>query len=272
MQNPFFIHTTEKVFLTKILSSICSGTPIAGFLDDYAFLIKGLLDYYLITLDTDILEWARELQTTQDRLFWDAQGHGYFYSHENASNVVVRLKDDHDGAEPCGNSVATSNLLLLHGYFEDEPCRVKAAQVFEYFAKTTPFGYMLPEMMSAMLLYDVGFPVLVIVGKLDINITYYIILYNIQNYAVHSFDPGASQSNVVNELIAVARSYYIPGLILVQHDPTQPQRTTRKTAMDMKLIDGQPAVYLCHNQTCEMAITNTADLHVKLSASYLFKD
>lgn len=141
------------------------GNPIAGFLDDYAFLIKGLLDYYLVTLDVEILRWARELQTTQDRLFWDVQGHGYFYSHENAANVVVRLKDDHDGAEPCGNSVATSNLLLLHGYFEDEPSRVKAAQVFEYFAQTTPFGYMLPEMMSAMLLYDVGFPVVVVVGK-----------------------------------------------------------------------------------------------------------
>lgn len=82
--------------------------------------------------------------------------------------MVVRLKDDHDGAEPCGNSVATGNLLLLHGYFEDEPCRVKAAQVFEYFAATTPFGYMLPEMMSAMLLYDVGFPVVVVVGEYDI--------------------------------------------------------------------------------------------------------
>lgn len=128
-------------------------------------MIKGLLDYYLVSLDQDILQWARHLQTAQDRLFWDEVRHGYFYSHDNAANVVVRLKDDHDGAEPCGNSVASSNLLLLHGYFEDESLRVKAAQVFEYFDQTSPFGYMLPEMMSAMLLYDIGFPVLVVVGR-----------------------------------------------------------------------------------------------------------
>lgn len=90
-------------------------------------------------------------------------------------------------------------------------------------------------------------------------------------YSKNTILPGPSDSDVVKELIAVVHGYFIPGLILIQHDPNQPDQTTRKTAKDMKLIDGKPAVYLCHNQTCELAITNADDLHAKLSTSYLFK-
>jgi uncharacterized protein YyaL (SSP411 family) len=62
-------------------------------LDDYAFLIKGLIDYYVATLDTDALTWAKELQDTQNSLFWDEENSGYFYSEANSPNVVVRLKE-----------------------------------------------------------------------------------------------------------------------------------------------------------------------------------
>ena len=71
----------------------CSSEPISGFLDDYAFLIKGLLDYYVSTMDESILYWAKSLQDTQDSLFWDTKHGGYFYSRENSPNVVIRLKE-----------------------------------------------------------------------------------------------------------------------------------------------------------------------------------
>lgn len=66
---------------------------IDGFLDDYAFLIKGLLDYYKASLDGSALRWAKELQEIQDTLFWDTEHGAYFYSKANSPNVVVRLKD-----------------------------------------------------------------------------------------------------------------------------------------------------------------------------------
>jgi uncharacterized protein YyaL (SSP411 family) len=67
--------------------------PISGFCDDYAFLIKGLLDYYTASLDLDALHWARDLQAIQDKLFWDTESGGYFYSDADADNVVVRMKE-----------------------------------------------------------------------------------------------------------------------------------------------------------------------------------
>lgn len=67
--------------------------PIYGFLDDYAFLIRGLLDYYVASLDVNVLHFATELQDRQNELFWDGTNGGYFYTEANAPNVIVRLKE-----------------------------------------------------------------------------------------------------------------------------------------------------------------------------------
>lgn len=139
-----------------------------GFLDDYAFLINGLIDYYVATLDLDCLRWAKDLQDTQDRLFWDNDRGGYYYSKENAPNVIIRLKDDHDGAEPCGNSVAARNLQILSSYFEHLPYIDRVVKLFQVFAGANPFSFALPEMFSALLLYDTYLTMLVIVGEYPI--------------------------------------------------------------------------------------------------------
>ncbi|KAF3853199.1 hypothetical protein F7725_013887 [Dissostichus mawsoni] len=57
--------------------------PISGFLDDYAFLVSGLLDLYEASLQTQWLQWAEQLQLRQDVLFWDQQDGGYFCSDPN---------------------------------------------------------------------------------------------------------------------------------------------------------------------------------------------
>lgn len=67
--------------------------PIYGFLDDYAFLIKGLIDYYVASLDVTVLYWAKELQEIQDEHFWDPTNGGYFYSEAAQADVVVRMKE-----------------------------------------------------------------------------------------------------------------------------------------------------------------------------------
>lgn len=67
--------------------------PIPGFLDDYAFIICGLLDLYEATLQAEWVQWAEELQVRQDELFWDGQGGGYFCSNPNDSTVLLQLKE-----------------------------------------------------------------------------------------------------------------------------------------------------------------------------------
>ncbi len=72
---------------------------MAGFAD-YAFYIQGLLDLYEASFDIQWLVLAEELQSTQDRLFWDGQNGGYFTSAGGRSNIVIRMKEDNDNAEP----------------------------------------------------------------------------------------------------------------------------------------------------------------------------
>ena len=86
---------------------------IPAFAEDHATLIQALLDLYEASFEIRWLQWAEQLQTHMDRLFWDDEAGGYFNSRADDAAVIVRLKDDHDGAEPAANSVALSNLMRL---------------------------------------------------------------------------------------------------------------------------------------------------------------
>lgn len=99
-----------------------------GFLDDYAFLISGLLDLYEYGGRTDWLSWAIDLQATQDELFLDREGGGYFNTPGEDPSVLLRVKEDHDGAEPSGNSVSAINLVRLSS--------VVAGRRSEYYRQT----------------------------------------------------------------------------------------------------------------------------------------
>lgn len=86
---------------------------IPGFLDDYAFFAQGLLDLYETGFDTRHLEWAIELTDSMVARFEDTEAGGFFATEAEQGSLVMRLKDDYDGAEPSGNSIAILNLLRL---------------------------------------------------------------------------------------------------------------------------------------------------------------
>lgn len=66
--------------------------PIMGFLNDYTFLICGLLDLYECTLQSKWLQWADKLQEQQDILFWDNEKFGYYSSSDRDPSIILRFK------------------------------------------------------------------------------------------------------------------------------------------------------------------------------------
>ncbi|KAL2269293.1 hypothetical protein VTJ83DRAFT_1477 [Remersonia thermophila] len=115
-------------------------SQVRAFADDYAFLIEGLLDLYSTTFERQWLDWAKKLQDTQIRLFYDAPfsaapssavttasaspRHAYaggFYSTESAalSPTILRLKSGMDKSQPSTNAVAASNLFRLGALFQE---------------------------------------------------------------------------------------------------------------------------------------------------------
>ena len=104
-----------------------------GYLDDYAFLIAGLLDLHEATFDPRWLGEAIALQTTLDKHYRDPAG-GYFMTSDDHEALLAREKPAYDGAEPSGNSVALMNLVRLHELTTDDAYRAGADALLTAFA------------------------------------------------------------------------------------------------------------------------------------------
>ena len=98
----------------RLLRRFCDdAAAIDGFLDDYAFLAQALLDVFEITFDSSYLDTAIDLATRGLAQFEDAEAGGFYSTISGAPDLLLRMKDDYDGAEPSGNSVATDVLVRL---------------------------------------------------------------------------------------------------------------------------------------------------------------
>ncbi|XP_026750285.2 spermatogenesis-associated protein 20 isoform X1 [Galleria mellonella] len=218
--------------------------PIKGFLDDYAFLIKGLLDLYEASLDLGWLNWARELQQTQDKLFWDPVNSGYFTCSAEDSTVVLRLKEDQDGAEPSGNSVACHNLQRLAAYADKSAApeggdheREMAKQLLLAFSKRlTASPTALPEMMSALMFYNDS-PTQVLISG------------------------GCSDPRTL-ELVRVVRSRLLPGRVLAVADPTaeSPAGMSDILLSRIRSAGDVPTAYVCRRYACSLPVTDVKQL------------
>ena len=92
--------------LKRSLDSKIEGTSI-----DYASAIKACLDLYEESLDIQWKQRAIQLQLKMNEKLWDHDGGGYRFS--TSEFMLAPLKDNYDGAEPCGNSIALGNLGRL---------------------------------------------------------------------------------------------------------------------------------------------------------------
>ncbi|MCY4042744.1 MAG: thioredoxin domain-containing protein [Candidatus Dadabacteria bacterium] len=86
---------------------------IDGNLDDYAFMVWGLLELYGAGFDTARLQTAVKLNASMRRMFSGTDGGGFFFAPDGAEKLIIRKKEFHDGAMPCGNSVAAANLIKI---------------------------------------------------------------------------------------------------------------------------------------------------------------
>ncbi len=82
-------------------------------LEDYAFLLSGVIELYEATLEPKHLDFAIALAEAMLAKFYDADDGGFWQSAAGAKDLILRVKEDYDGAEPSGNSVAIMGLLKL---------------------------------------------------------------------------------------------------------------------------------------------------------------
>jgi uncharacterized protein YyaL (SSP411 family) len=138
---------------------------IEGYAEDYASLIWGLLELFQADGDPAWLTWARELQAQQDARFWDEQQGGWFSTTGRDPSVLLRLKEDYDGAEPAAGSVSVMNLLTLAHLTDDEGARQKAERTLaRYGERAGRAARVIPMMLAALSSWHAGATQIVLVG------------------------------------------------------------------------------------------------------------
>ena len=209
---------------------------IPGFLDDYALFAQALLDLYEAQFDRRHLDLALRLTEKQRELFEDTAQGAFFSSQEGDSQLVLRVKEDYDGAEPSGNSIALGNLLRLAQITNREDLRASAERLLAAFAaRLTAAPVALPQMLAACE-FRLGQPrQIILVGDRD-----------------------AADTKV---LLRALHSRFVPHRIVLLVDSPESRAALSAaipTIAAMEPVDGLASAYVCRDYTCQMPV-NTAE-------------
>ena len=214
------------------------AAAIEGYAEDYACLIFGLLELFQSDADATWLEWALTLQRQQDHLFWDADGGGWFSTTGRDPSVLMRLKEDYDGAEPSASGVGAWNLTVLTHLTGDRTFADRAEKVFDAFSdRLSTQGRALPLMSAALSMARAEPEQVVVVGPVD--------------------------SADTQSLWRAVNRRYRPFATVLVIEPGRRQDQLGQLlpwTLEMTLRDGRPAAYVCRNFTCEAPVTNPEEL------------
>jgi uncharacterized protein YyaL (SSP411 family) len=108
---------------------------LPAYVDDYTFLIWGMLELYETTFEVRYLQTALHLNDDVLKHFWDDEGGAFYFTADDAEKLLVRQKDIYDGAIPSGNSIGALNLLRLGRITANKDFEEKAEKIGRTFSK-----------------------------------------------------------------------------------------------------------------------------------------
>jgi len=216
------------------------AADVGAFAEDYVFLIRGLLDLYEAGFETKHLIWAEQLNDYLLQNFWDENGGGLFSSADDP-NVLLRFKEDYDGAEPSPNSIAADNCVRLWHFLEREDLREKAAAIFEAFAgRLRDVAPAMPLMLASRMNFDAA--------------------------PMHIIIVGDKNGDDTKQLLKVAREVFSPYQLLILLDDSSREFFTARLPFiaAMKMLDGKATAYVCRDFACRQPVTTEEELREQL--------
>ena len=217
---------------------------IAAYAEDYAFLIFGLLELFQADGDPAWLEWSAELQAVQDERFWDPLDGGWFSTTGDDPTVLLRLKEEYDGAEPSAGAISVLNLLTLSHLRPSDDRHAKAERMLARLgSRIGAAARAVPMMLCALSSWHAGIGQIVIVGSRD--------------------------STPTLDLERELAGHYLPFTIHVPVTPGLPQDAL---ARQLEFIRGMTAgdgaaAYLCQNFTCLHPVAQPGELRELLDGT-----
>jgi uncharacterized protein YyaL (SSP411 family) len=242
-----FIKTTMQASHGQLFHRYRDGNvAIPGFVDDYAFLIWGLLELYETTFHHHYLEYACTLMETLLRDFLDSKEGGFFFTNMQNDPILIRIKEGYDGAYPSGNSVAM--LALLHlarltGNMTYDTHAIRILQTFRQVIKRAPAAH--THMMIAL--------------DFALGPSYEVIIVG---------DPNLPDTN---HLLMPLRQQFIPNKVVHLRPPTVMEHMIDQYIGFAPLIDPNAPVhataYVCRNFQCELPTTKSSVMLRQLGVS-----
>lgn len=209
-------------------------SAVDGNLDDYAFMIHGLLELFEATFNAKYLQYALSLNETLLDHFWDKEDGGFYFTSDESEDVLIRKKEIYDGAIPSGNSMMMLNLLKLALLTEKEELRgytLKLERAFSGSIKKIPTGF------TAFLC------------ALDFRIG-------------PSFEVIIAGEDDAENWVQILREYFIPNKTLVLNNDVSRLLEVIPSLQFKKMENNRPTAYVCSQGSCK---TPTNDLNTLLN-------
>jgi hypothetical protein len=211
-------------------------SAIEGNLDDYAYLIWGLLELYQATFQAEYLKAALKLNQTLTKHFWDNEEGGYYFTPDHAPQILVRQKEAYDTALPSGNSVQQMNLERLYLLTGENNFRETSESLEKYFSPTmkqTPAAFTM--FLSAIMFQTSPSFEVTILGEKD------------------SLDTQG--------MLKALQKEYLPQVVLVLKSSSDDLIKELIPSLENKtMVGNQATAYVCGDGTCQAPVNTPEEL------------
>ncbi len=211
---------------------------LPGYLDDYAFLVWGLIELYEATFDERYLKEGMALTNDMLELFRDETKGGLYFTGTDSEELIARTKEVYDGAVPSGNSVAALNLLRLGRIDSKQNLDKKAERLMQSFGKTISRS-------------PTGFSQFLIAVDFDLGPTKEIVI------------AGDLKNKDTQKMLRAIRQRFLPRKILLLHPEGEDGKAIEQIVPFIKMqneIKGKATAYVCENFTCKYPTTDVAKM------------
>ncbi|QKG85898.1 thioredoxin domain-containing protein [Kroppenstedtia pulmonis] len=217
-------------------------SALLGYVDDYAFLVWGLLELYEATFRPRYLREAIRLSRDMLDLFGDKEAGGLFFYGTDGEQLLTRTKEVYDGATPSGNSVAALNLLRLARITGEPEWSREANRQLEAFAGS--------------------------VSQTPMAFSFYLTaIHFVQGESQEIVIAGRRGEKEAQEMLRYVQSLFLPDAVVLfrEEDRAEELRELVPYTAEQKMMEGKATAYVCRNYACQAPITMMETLQRNLT-------
>jgi len=233
--------TSEGRLLHRFRDGIAS---IPATVDDYAFIIWGLIELYEATFEIGHLDTALMLNKHLLDHFWDKKDGGFYFTPDDGEELLVRQKEAHDGAVPSGNSVSMLNLLRLARITGNAELEGMSAAIGKMFsAKVVQFPSAYTQLLVAL--------------DFVLGPSYEVVFI------------GDLKKRDTKDMVKALRAVFVPSKVVLFRPAAEILPEIERIAPFLKSqlsIGGKATAYVCSNYSCQSP-TNSINKMIALLKS-----